>query len=230
MKRPAVFDIDTQSGLSTDTGPWIQQHSTHSHLHPGTLHALDSLVSEFQSSTTALNAAYGHSLQVSIAELKGHHRPDQVDANTLAQRSQKTVALSDTDGLQEHLRLLVKSESQMLDNIIASLRDATAPRTTSERFMASAGLWPTVTLRHVLSMLSRAGKWHEMSAEWQRVLSMIAYAVLRRQRAQRMLFLCSHRKDEELEVEMQNICSEDIALALAHPDWLLIQVRSLESL
>jgi hypothetical protein len=92
------------------------------------------------------------------------------------------------------------------------------PSNLIEQAMHMSGQWPRLTLRSLLSKLTY-GPRAKLPEEWQKVLSLLAQAIVQHQRSQRLLRLASggHWEDYSKEMESEQLYD-------GPPDWLLIQV------
>jgi len=106
---------------------------------------------------------------------------------------------------------------------LRGISSALVPISISEVMLARGGMWPQVTLRGLLAVMSYASGWNDLNQQWKVTLAKLGIALLRYQHARRILFLSLRYRDDEIVKEMsgQDMSIQDV---IQHPDWLLIQV------
>ncbi|KAI0029346.1 hypothetical protein K488DRAFT_56572 [Vararia minispora EC-137] len=128
------------------------------------------------------------------------------------------------------MQLLEQYRNSCYSSLISTFEDileALSPQSLHERLLHSVGLWPRVTHRSVLQLLSFA-KRHTVPPSWLAAVRVFARTFLQYQRSQRLLELILHGRTEDVVRELKNDIANDHRdsdnRSLMDPDWLLIQI------
>ena len=168
--------------------------------------SLQCLIREFQQSRESLLRLYGDDLSKSYSDLVGKAAPFPLHRGVPSQEE-----------LRQYRDLCSKQKAALFHQ----LSEALAPSQKHEIALKISGLWPQITPRSILRMLSRDHVF-ALTDQWKHAITRYAVGFLKYQQSQRLLELSSRGRDEELLREAETAC-EDVAAACS-PDWLLIQV------
>ena len=187
----------------------IPTPSTDEDLLPPEADNLDILIKEFCDSSQPLLRLYGDELSKSRCEQLGENA---------SQSARGTVPSYD------FLCLYHDECSQRKDELFSIISATLAPSQEMERTCGIAGLWPRITPRSILSLLTQ----HRIGAlpdQWKIVIRHYAVALLKYQQSIRLLELLSMQKHEEVIREIEAIRNNaNNVLVESTPDWLLVQV------
>jgi hypothetical protein len=184
------------------------------HRNPSTTNDLQSLLSEFQCSSSTLCQLYGQGLDKSRRSLDSG-----------------IMHASAPDRLPYSVEVFANHRAQCseyLQNILASIHLSLSPSDILESTMFTAGHWPRVTTRSLLGKLAFNSE-TDLTSQWRAVLITLAQALLLFQRSQRLLVLAYNLNYDELFRELENK-GYDFQDSVHNPDWLLIQVNPVISL
>ena len=174
---------------------------------------LKNLLLEFQESKDPLHQMYGTDLTSSRESL------DSTYASPITLRDIPSLTV-----LTEHRDQCVTA----FKRIFESIRQSLLPSSIPELSMRMAGQWPCITPRFLLEKLASTAN-VQLTEAWRDALVKLAQGLLQLQRSKRLLNFALTHKDEELYKELES-SGNDIDDAVAHPDWLLIQVSFLRIL
>ncbi|KZV68205.1 hypothetical protein PENSPDRAFT_754325 [Peniophora sp. CONT] len=175
------------------------------------LRALVTSLDELSDST--IQRTYLHDLKASIDDLES--------TPPASPRSLPRIASSSYS-----LRLELEKQRDSVRKSFNKLHENLGPRTAPERQLDAAGLWPKVSERTVLKLLSK--EWIKLVPEkWRHTLGLFGRSVLAYQRLQRLLGHVVYERPEEALKELENATLDDtVGLLRDHPDWMLIQIDS----
>jgi hypothetical protein len=164
---------------------------------------LKELVASFQDApTNSLHKRYGRDLEASRCAM-------------LSQLRSIVKETPSEHALQTHLHEC----SFYFERCLRAIRYQLLP-TDGEEQMFAAELWPRLTIKALLGMLSHSTR-AALPSEWVESLFTLAYALLKLQRAQRLLSFNRVGDAISLEKELSNPVVED---GQTNCDWLLVQV------
>uniref|UniRef100_A0A0W0G780 ubiquitinyl hydrolase 1 n=1 Tax=Moniliophthora roreri TaxID=221103 RepID=A0A0W0G780_MONRR len=123
----------------------------------------------------------------------------------------------------DELTAHMESCKERYQNVLQRMVDALAPRSAFEQAAAVAGTWPRLTLRSLLRRLAYPAH-SQLTETWKEGLLLLARDVLEYQRAVRLLAYTQQTKKEDFFRELDTQ-SFDMANAMKHPDWALIQME-----
>jgi hypothetical protein len=174
------------------------------------------LLSEFRSNENAstLHRLYGTDLENSRKklDLEGGHR--HLGPEDLWNCYSPKVMRDYSEQCERHLELVFSTISRSL-----------SPLNSVDEVVFTAGQWPRLTVKSLLSKLTFSSMAVlKLTVSWQKVLVSYTQAMLRFQRAQRLLRSFHVRNHEEFRKELENTVS-DIHDGVQYSDWFLIQVR-----
>jgi hypothetical protein len=167
---------------------------------------LRSIIGEFQSNNNPFHRRYGNSLAASLQALCAR-APESIP---------HCIPLSLQTDLPENQKQWATHFRQLLESIQQPLH----PSNRLESVVFTAGLWPRLTIRSLLSMLTRT-RYQGLSIPWRKALISLAQTLLSLQRVSRLVTLAQSQSHEDFWKELQNSGRD----AMEDPDWLLIQVR-----
>jgi hypothetical protein len=110
---------------------------------------------------------------------------------------------------------------EYLQAILASIRRTLSHSNVIENTMITAGLWPRTTTSLLGTLAFNSTTVPPQS--WQKVLILLAQALLRFQHSLRLIKLARNHNDDEFLKEAENK-GPSVSDATQYPDWLLIQV------
>ncbi|KDQ56360.1 hypothetical protein JAAARDRAFT_70670 [Jaapia argillacea MUCL 33604] len=171
---------------------------------PSASPALQSLISEFQSSSDRFPRRYGEGLMKSLEAL-----------HTSSPHPRKEYSIVEVVLHYEKCRAYVQE-------VFASILSALSPSTPIEKVVFTSHLWPRITRRSVLALLATTCG-ISLTTPWKDILSVFAMALLLYQRSQRILGCALLGKKEDVWRELENVGCFDRDSAL-NVDWLLIQI------
>jgi len=164
---------------------------------------LKELVAFFQySPTNGLHKRYGSDLEASRCVM-------------LSQRRSILTETPSEQDLQTHLHEC----TLYFEHCLRAIRHQLLPIDGEEQMFA-AELWPRLTIKALLGLLSHSAR-AALPSEWIESLVTLAYALLKLQRAQRLLNFSRVGDTISLEKELSNPVVEN---RQANYDWLLVQV------
>ncbi|KAJ4467172.1 hypothetical protein C8J55DRAFT_439106 [Lentinula edodes] len=169
---------------------------------------LGELLAEMQRSTLALRRKYAKDLQDS-----------QMNLTSLPSLPSITNIPFNIHELKQHEEACATRLLTSLERIIAVLK----PLSIQEKAIASAGLWPRITLKALLRQLARPVN-ANLTNEWREVLLYIGRDTLEYQRSTRLLSYAQQGKREDFFREIDTHVY-DMASAIGNPDWTLIQIE-----
>jgi hypothetical protein len=183
--------------------------TSQSHATPTNTLQLKSLLSEFRhSSTNTFHRLYGNDLDQSRKSLE----------NDSASEAAFDRTPHSMDTLIQHRNKC----REYLQAILAPIRRTLSPSNVIEKTMFTAGLWPRTTTTSLLGTLA-FNSTIVPSRLWQKMLILLAQALLRFQHSQRLIKLARNQNDDEFLKEAENKVPS-VSDATQYPDWLLIQV------
>ncbi|KAG8690421.1 hypothetical protein FRC11_011666 [Ceratobasidium sp. 423] len=169
---------------------------------------LASLLAEFQQSRSPLNRQYGANLDKSRIEL------DSKPSVSLP-RQFSPSSLACLDQARGHCM-------SHLTNVFQQINSALSPQTDIERIIFIAGVWPRITSRTVLQLLSLQNRTQfDSLPKWRSELIGYAQGFADYQKSQRLIALAESENIEEFYKELDLASSEEDP-GTNDPDWLLI--------
>ncbi|KAE9391905.1 hypothetical protein BT96DRAFT_1059147 [Gymnopus androsaceus JB14] len=169
---------------------------------------LSGLLAEMKRSTIRIRQRYAEDLHESMRKL-----------NSLPSLPSGPTIPFGIEELDQHRTVCQDRLATSLEAIEAAL----APISVSENAIASAGLWPRITLRALLRRLAYPVN-ATLSPEWREVLLYLARDILEYQRSVRLLAYAQQNKREDFFREVDTHIY-DVDSITANPDWTLIQIE-----
>jgi Protein of unknown function (DUF3638) len=105
---------------------------------------------------------------------------------------------------------------------LAQVRRCLSPNTAATQLMQEAGLWPTVTTKTILQLLSLKNR-RTLTPSWSRLLIFHAISIHEVKRMGRLMRLAHAGMESLLESELQYTREWDPS---KHPDWLLVEIEA----
>ena len=203
---------------SMTTNQKLEAQSSHS------LEQLDCLAMEFEASEQSLQTAYGKDMRTSIRDLR-----HDISQSELASQSNYTGGQIESLPGPQELRTAYQDNRDIFQKAVDTIVETLTAKTETEKLLAQGGYWPRLTVKTLLSQMTRTGCWLTLGLEWRTVFVKLGLIILRMQRSRRLFQLSLRHRNDELLLALEKDGELSFEDAITHPDWLLFQVSLLTS-
>jgi len=209
---PPNLQLSHNVTSSTTTNQKLEAQSSHS------LEQLDYLAMEFEASEQSLQIAYGKDMRTSIHDLRHDISLE------LANRSNHTDGQTGSLPGPQELRTAYQDNLDILQEAVNTVVETLAAKTETEKLLEQGEYWPRLTVKTLLSQMTRSGCWLSLGLEWRTVFVKLGIIILRMQRSRRLFQLSLRYWNDELLLALEKDGELSFEDAITHPDWLLFQV------